>query len=545
MQRSVALMLAVVMSLVLALPLSAQQDSFDLTIMHSNDVNAEHEPDNDDDGGAARQTAVVRQIREEVANSLLLDAGNRFTGTLFHLQWLGQDSAQIMNLLDYDAMTLGGAEFDDGDEVMGAFIDALEFPVVAANVDFSYSPTLVGKVDPWVILDVGGEQVGIIGLVTAVRAMISAPEPSPAIERNLVAVTQEAVDTLAVAGVNKIILLNSSGHEASVEVAQQVSGVDVVVGSQGNVFLSNTYAGALDGYPLVLESASGEPVLVVQAGEHTRYLGRLDLEFDADGVLADWDGDVILLSRYISPAQDMGDLITELAEPVATLGERVIGETNVRLSGDWKVCRAEECALGNLITDALREHSGAQIAYINGNGFFGDIDVGELTLGDLLDVQRYNDIIETFQLSGADFVAVLEHAVSLISLNEQGQVKRDGISTGLLQLSGARFTADPTQEPGSRIVSVDVLGASGEYEALDPGASYTIIGNDYIRKGGEGHAILAEKAVDPQLYGHKDFLITMDYIMAHSPVSPVTDGRITWINADMEPYNQGQAQTQP
>ena len=91
MQRNVALMWAVIMSLVLALPLGAQQDSFALTIMHSNDVNAEHEPDSNGDGGAARQASVVRQIRAEVANSLLLDAGNRFTGTLFHIQWLGPE----------------------------------------------------------------------------------------------------------------------------------------------------------------------------------------------------------------------------------------------------------------------------------------------------------------------------------------------------------------------------------------------------------------------------------------------------------------------
>ena len=69
MQRNVALMWAMVMSLVLALRLGAQQDSFALTIMHSNDVNAEHEPDSNGDGGAARQASVVRQIRAEVANS--------------------------------------------------------------------------------------------------------------------------------------------------------------------------------------------------------------------------------------------------------------------------------------------------------------------------------------------------------------------------------------------------------------------------------------------------------------------------------------------
>ena len=145
MHRNAALILAVVLSLALIAPLGAQDDSYELTIMHTNDVHAEHEPARNGDGGSARQATVVRQIRDEVANHLLLDGGDRFTGTLFHIQWLGQDSAQIMNMIGYDAMTLGNHEFDNGDEVLAAFVDALEFPVVTANVDFSDSPLLAGK----------------------------------------------------------------------------------------------------------------------------------------------------------------------------------------------------------------------------------------------------------------------------------------------------------------------------------------------------------------------------------------------------------------
>jgi len=140
MQRYVALLFAIALCVALVAPLTAQDESFELTIMHTNDVHAEHEPDRDGNGGAARQATVVRQIRDEVANSLLLDGGDRFTGTLFHIQWMGQDSAQIMNMIGYDAMTLGNHEFDNGDDVLAAFIDALEFPVVTANVDFSESP---------------------------------------------------------------------------------------------------------------------------------------------------------------------------------------------------------------------------------------------------------------------------------------------------------------------------------------------------------------------------------------------------------------------
>ena len=539
MQRNAALLLALVLSLALIAPLGAQEDSYELTIMHTNDVHAEHEPGRSGDGGAARQATVVRQIRDEVANHLLLDGGDRFTGTLFHIQWLGQDSAQIMNMIGYDAMTLGNHEFDNGDEVLAAFVDALEFPVVTANVDFSDSSLLADKIEPMVTLEVGDGSIGIIGLVTPESEILSSPGPELVFEYDLVSVTQNAVDALTAAGVNKIILVTHIGYEADVEVAQQVSGVDVVVGGHTNTFLSNTYNGAQGEYPTVLASASGEPVLVVQASTKTRYLGRLDVEFDGGGVLSDWDGDAILLSRYITPAPDVSDLVAGLAEPINELRSRVVGESTIVLEGNRSVCRVEECNLGNFIADALREETGAQIVYMNGGGIRSSIDAGEITMGEILTVQPFGNVTSTFGLSGADVIAMLENSVSRIQLNEQGQVQRSGGSGRFLQLSGARFSVDPTQEVGSRIVSVEVLNDAGEYEALDPDAIYSMAGNNFVRNGGDGYSVLEENAINPYDGGRVDFNVTLDYIVANSPVAPVTEGRITYINAEVEPLDAG------
>ena len=204
-------------------------------------------------------------------------------------------------------------------------------------------------------------------------------------------------------------------------------------------------------------------MLVAKVGEHARFLGRLDVAFDGDGVLTDWVGDDILLSRYIPPAPDVAALVATLEGALAATEERVLGETTVALQGGPEFCGVEECALGNLITDALRAHTGAQIAYINSNGFAGDIAVGSITLGDLLVVHPYNDIIETFQLSGKDFLATLEQAFATFSLNAQGQVQRSGV--GFLQLSGARIQVDPTREVGSRILRVELLDEAGRLGA--------------------------------------------------------------------------------
>jgi 5'-nucleotidase len=527
--------LSVMLLLLVALPVVAQDETFALTIMHTNDVHGWHEPNGDGNGGAARQAAVVKQIRAEAENNLLLDGGDRFTGTLFHLQWQGQDSAQIMNMIGYDAMTLGNHEFDNGDDVLAAFVDALNFPVVTANVDFSESPVLAGKINPYAVLEIGGEQIGIIGLVTAESEILSSPGPELVFDHDLVAVTQGVVDELTEQGVNKIILVTHIGFDADVTVAQAVSGVDVVVGGHTNTFLSNVYSGAAGEYPVVLESASAEPVLVVQASTATRYLGRLDVEFDAAGVLASWSGDAILLSKYVTPDPEVSDLVAGLAAPIAELQNTVVSEAAVPLTGDRAVCRVEECNLGNLITDAMRLETGAQIGLMNGGGIRADIDEGEITMGEILTVHPFGNLISTFELTGTDVIATLEHSVSTIELTDAGMVQRGGAQGRFLQVSGLKVVFDPTQEAGSRVVSVEVEGEDGSFAPIDPDTIYSVAGLNFFRQGGDGFEVLATNAINPYDQGRVDFEVKLNYMEANAPVAPEVEGRITYVNAEVEP----------
>jgi len=518
------IIVATLLLLALSFGLVAAQDEeepFELTIMHTNDTHSHHEAQSDGNGGAARQATVVQQIRDEVENSILLDGGDRFTGTLFHIQYRGQDQVAIMNAIGYDAMTLGNHEFDDGDDVLAAFVNGVNFPVVTANVDFSESPILAGLIEPYTTLDIAEEQVGIIGLVTPESEILSSPGDELVFDYDLIAVTQAAVDELTAAGVNKIILLTHIGYEADLLVAQGVTGVDVVVGGHTNTFLSNEFAGAEGEYPTVLESASGEPVLVVQASTRTVYLGRLDVEFDADGLLSDWDGDAILLSRYITPDPEVSDIIAGLAEPIEELRNTPVGESGVFLVGDRSVCRVSECNMGNMIADAIRENTGVDIALQNAGGIRADIEDGEVTLGQVLTVLPFGNLISTLELTGADIVTVLENSVSQV----------EDVAGRFLQVSGLRFSWDPSQEPGSRIVSVEVW-VDGEYTAIDPEAIYSVAVNDFVRNGGDGFVTLAENAINPYDFGSPLDLVVADYIEANSPVAPEVEGRITEVSGE-------------
>lgn len=534
--RKLALLFTM-LTVLLSIPAFAQDEGFELTILHTNDVHAHHEPNGNGDGGAARQATVVDQIRGEGGNVLLLDGGDRFTGTLFHQQHRGQDSVLIMNAIGYDGMTLGNHEFDNGDEVLADFVDGVVFPVVTANVDFSASELLAGKIPPYTIIDVGGEQVGLIGLVTPDTPFASSPSDDLVFSEDLIGVTQQAVDELTEQGVNKIILVTHIGLQLDMEVAAGTTGLDVIVGGHSHTLLGNAYVASVAEYPVVVENQEGNPVYIVQAGEYDQYLGRIDVSFDANGAVVEAEGDTILLSRYITPDEEIAALVSDLAEPIEALTQTPVGETSVFLVGDRAVCRVAECNLGNLITDAMRAETGAQIAIENGGGIRSNIPVGEatpeetalgepltITLGDVLTVLPFGNLTSTFSLTGADVITALENGVSQV----------EGGAGRFPQVSGIRFSWDGSLEPGSRIVSVEVEQEDGSYAPIDMEEVYLVASNDFMRRGGDEYTIFEINAIDPYDFGKPLDQVLAEYLMANSPIAPVVEGRITRVDTPAE-----------
>lgn len=524
--------------LLIVTAVSAQEEeTFTLTIMHTNDTHSFHEPNSAGDGGVAILAAVVNQIRAEVENSLLLDGGDHFTGTLFHIVYLGQDQVQIMNQIGYDAMALGNHEFDNGDDVLAQFVDGVDFPILAANVDFSESSFLAEKIAPYTILEVGGEQIGIIGLVTADTVNISSPGEELVFRDDYAAVVNEITEMLTEQGINKIILVSHTGILDDQEIVGQLHNVDVWVGGHSHTLLSNTYQAAADSYPQQWTDADGNTVYYVQAGERTTYLGRLDVTFNADGQITSAGGDTILLSRYITSDEAAAALIEDLSEEVAALSDTETGATATdRINGDRTVCRVEECAMGNLIADAMRAETGAQIALMNGGGVRASIEAGPITVGEVLTVQPFGNTMATFSLTGADLLTALENGVYGIAVTD-GVISRDGLAGRFAQVSGLRYTFNPTLEPGSRIVSAEVLNDDGTYSPVDPESIYTVVTNNFVRQGGDFYEVLAQNAIDPYDFGRTDWEVLRNYVAEQGTISPVVEGRITIEGAELAPLN--------
>ncbi len=506
-----------------------------LVIMHTNDVHAHYEQFNkygglckaeqaeagECFGGVARLMTMVQQIRDQHPDALLLDAGDEFQGTLFFIQYQGQAAQEFMNTLGYDAMVVGNHEFDSGPATLAKFIQGANFPVLGANVDASADPDLNGLLKPYVVLEVGGAKVGVIGVTTELTAILSRAGSTVQFTDPFEAV-QKYVDELEAQGVQIIVVLSHLGYARDQELAQTVGGVDIIVGGHTHTFLSNSDEDAAGPYPTVVTSPRGEPVLIVTDKSYAKYLGYLEASF-TEGVATSWQGDPILLDASVPEDEQMAQRVAELAEPLNELRRKVIGEAAVDLDGERSSCRFGECTMGNLVTDAMlwaTQEQGIQIALMNGGGIRASIPAGPVSVGQVLEVLPFGNTIATFELRGEDLWAVLENGVSKAENPENEGTGR------FLQVAGLRYTWDPEQPVGQRILSVEVRNPDGSYSPLDPQAIYKVAANDYMRHGGDGYSVLAEKAIDPYDFGPLLADVVMEYIKENSPVTAEIEGRI-------------------
>ncbi len=505
----------------LALAAGTASAEYSLTILHTNDFHARFEPiskydgpcsaeDNDAGecfGGTARLITAVEEARARSNNSILVDGGDQFQGTLFYTYYKGAMAAEFMNQLGYDGMTVGNHEFDDGPEVLRGFMDAVEFPVLMSNADVSGEPLLADVLMKSTVIERGGEKIGMIGLTPQDTDELASPgdnitftDPSGAV--------QSEVDKLTADGVNKIIVLSHSGYGVDQAVAANTTGVDVIVGGHSNTLLGDSDR-ASGPYPTMVGDTA-----IVQAYAYGKFLGELNITFDDAGVITEANGAPILIDAAVGENEGAKARIAELAAPLDEIRNKVVAETASEIVGVREECRAVECAMGNLIADAMLERvkdQGIQVAIQNGGGIRASIDAGEVTMGEVYTVLPFQNTLSTFEVTGDVLLAALENGVSQI---EEGAGR-------FPQVAGMTFTVDPAAEAGSRISDVKIGGAD-----LDPAATYGVVSNNYVRNGGDGYAMFKD-AANAYDFGPDLADVTAEFIAASSPFTPYKDGRIT------------------
>lgn len=260
-----------------------------ITILHTNDTHARIEPFPEGSpqygglGGVARRAALVKKLRRENPNSLLLDAGDVFQGTPYFNFYGGALDFEIMSKMGYDATTIGNHEFDNGIEGFVEVADKAKFPFVNSNYDFGSSE--MGKfIDEFIIKVVDGVRVGIFGLGVAFENLVL-----PDLHRGVkhlepIGVAQKMVDRLKrIHRCDMVICLSHIGNHYSHDqvsdhvVAKEVSGIDLIIGGHTHTLLDK---------PEEFVHDDGSKTIVAQVGHAGVVMGRIDFFFNSENKIA-------------------------------------------------------------------------------------------------------------------------------------------------------------------------------------------------------------------------------------------------------------------
>lgn len=501
---------------------------YSLTILHTNDFHSRFEPVSKYDsgcseeknlegkcfGGSARLVTAIADARARSNNSILVDGGDQFQGSLFYTYYKGKVAAEMMNKMGYDAMTVGNHEFDDGPEVLRGFMDALDFPVLMSNADYSGEPLLAGKLAKSVVIERGGEKLGLIGLTPQDTDELASPGPNVTFS-DPVAAVQAEVDKLTAEGVNKIIVLSHSGYVVDQKVAAETTGVDVIVGGHSNTFLSNTSDRAKGPYPTMVGNTA-----IVQAYAYGKFLGELNVTFDDAGNIVEAVGEPISMNAEVAEDAVTKTRIGELAVPLEEIRQHVVADAATMIDGNRDNCRTKECEMGNLVADAMLDRvkdQGVTIAISNSGGIRSSIEAGKVTMGDVLGVLPFQNTLSTFEISGAGVIAALENGVSQV----------EEVKGRFPQVAGIKFVWDASVAPNEGRI-VEVMVADGDaWVAIDPAKTYGVVTNNYVRGGGDGYKIFATDGMNAYDFGPDLADVMADYMAAKGGYTAYLDGRIS------------------
>lgn len=535
-------------------------------------------------GGFARVTAAIEALATGKPNVLKLHAGDALTGDLYFTQSEGQADAALMNTVCFDAFTLGNHEFDSADAGLVKFIDYLhagscKTPVLSANVKPAAGTMLAARVADSIIIERGGQQIGVVGLTVKDKTRFASRPDAGTSFLDEATAAQAAIDALRARGVNKIVLMSHLGYAGDQALAPQLDGVDVIIGGDSHTLLGPdsmkgfglSPAGA---YPTAATDKAGRPVCIAQAWQYAYAVGALDVSFDAAGQVARCSGkpqvlvgDSFKVGSVAASAADAGAYRSQLdasgvfrvTAPSAAatavlapfkaakdaLGTQVAGvatdnlclrrvpgaKRDVTRSSLGDVCNKDATVVAHggdiqqLVADAFLEQGqrfgGADISLQNAGGVRIDIPAGDITVGKVYTLLPFKNTLYRLQLTGTQVRAALEDGIDSV-LNGTG-------SGAYPYTGGLRFSVDMNQARGSRISNPEVRDAGGNWQPLDPAASYRLITNNFTADGGDKYdtlkAIPAAQREDTFLDYADSFL---QYVRSRSPLAkPAVAGRST------------------
>jgi 2',3'-cyclic-nucleotide 2'-phosphodiesterase (5'-nucleotidase family) len=472
---------------------------FTIVLAHTNDTHGRVLEGSYDGMGFAKISTAVNYIRSVNPELLLLDAGDALHGTTFATLVEGESIVDIMNVIGYDAMVPGNHDFNYGYErLLELSKNNAEFSIISANV-MKDGKTLF---NPYKIFDYHGVKVGVFGLTTSETLYKTHPkriegltfEDSVMVAQDMVDILSQECDiiiALAHLGVDK------TSTDTSIRVAEQVSGIDVIVDGHSHTTLP--------------EGLKVNETYIVQTGNYDKNLGIVELAIK-DGKFAGLAMDPYLFTKEeatekivaggeFEPDANILAMIKGLQDQQDVILSEVIGYTGVVLEGEREQVRTRPTNLSKMITAAMIEATGADCALTNGGGIRASIDVGEITKGEVITVLPFNNTCVVIEVTGAELYAAVENGLAGLP----------DASGAYCQLGNIVASYNRYNDPGQRVYKLKINGND-----VDPNATYKLATNDFTAAGGDQYTMFTGKPLKAEVGTLDQVLI--DYIAKHYPV---------------------------
>ena len=521
-------------------------------------------------GGLPVLSSYVDAIRDEVEGRVLLvDSGDMFQGTLESNMFEGEPVVRGYNALGYTAAAVGNHEFDfgpygpdaiarrPGDDELGALkrnAQLASFPFLGANIVDKATGRTPSWVERYTLVRVGRARIGVIGLATPDTPNVTmAVNVASLVFTEPVAATVEAAKELREQGADAIVVIAHMGgrcskvddpnhlescekqHEAMAYLEAMPAGtIDAFFAGHTHSNMAHYVNGipALQGLPLSREfsavelwiDAENDRVVKSEIRKPTMICAFVyeGTESCDPKTAPEGAGLVprVYAGRTIVPDARVAATIAPFLRRVASKRDEPLG---VAALAPFTRTYLAESPLGNLIADALRQASGADVALMNSGGIRADLPEGNLKYGDIFAVSPFDNFPAVLTLTGRE----LEH---LLRITSRG-------ARGIMQVSGVRYTIDAARDASKPAADrdrlVSVTDAAGN--PLDPDKLYRVIMPDFVAMGGDGTEEVTSKIPPERVEIHyaapiRDVLV--NELKARSePLAPMIDGRITVLNA--------------
>ena len=271
--------------------LDVAADEVLITILHTNDTHSQIDPVSESDktwagkGGVARRATLVKRIRKENPNTLMIDAGDVFQGTPYFNFYKGEVEYKSMSLIGYDVVTLGNHDFDNGVNALAAAMKFANFDFVSTNYDVR-GTALEGRVKPYAVRTLAGVRIGLFGLGISPDNLIT-PQNFQGVKymdpvqmtRGVVRLLREQEKCQLVVGMSHLgYYANPKNNEiGDTQVVAQVSGIDFIASGHTHTFMEK---------PVLQKNPAGKDTIIFQVGKSGIYVGRIDFKMKDGNIVA-------------------------------------------------------------------------------------------------------------------------------------------------------------------------------------------------------------------------------------------------------------------